>query len=1055
MVIVTSAATPSTTRRSGSATHDHLIVRGAREHNLKDVSVELPRDSLVVFTGLSGSGKSSLAFDTIFAEGQRRYVESLSAYARQFLGQMDKPDVDFIEGLSPAVSIDQKSTNRNPRSTVGTITEVYDYLRLLFARAGRPHCPVCGEPITRQSPQQIVDQLLQLPERTRFQVLAPVVRARKGEFVDLFSELQSKGFARARVDGEVVSLTEPPKLEKQVKHTIDVVVDRLVAKGGDASSKRRLTDSVETALGLAGGVVLIEFVDVSADGADGPDGLPRERRFSERMACPNNHPLAMDEVEPRSFSFNSPFGACAVCTGIGTELEVDPELVVPNDDLSLSEGAIAPWASGSGASEYFQRVLTALAEEMKFGVDVPWRALPDRAKEALLHGRNHKVHVKYRNRFGRERSYTTGFEGAIAFVKRRHAETDSEWSRERYEGYMREVPCPACQGSRLKPESLAVLIGGKSIADVCALPISESAGFLEHVDFTVREAQIAERVIKEINARLGFLLDVGLDYLSLDRPAGTLSGGEAQRIRLATQIGSGLVGVLYVLDEPSIGLHQRDNHRLIETLTRLRDLGNTLIVVEHDEDTIATADWVVDIGPGAGEHGGQVVHSGTVADLLAHPTSVTGKYLSGREEIPLPAVRRPQEPDREVTVVGAREHNLQDVSASFPLGNLVAVTGVSGSGKSTLVNDILYHVLANKLNGARHVPGRHRTVTGLEHLDKVVHVDQGPIGRTPRSNPATYTGVFDAIRKLFATTTEAKIRGYQPGRFSFNVKGGRCDACSGDGTIKIEMNFLPDVYVPCEVCHGARYNRETLEVHFKGKTIADVLDMPIEEAAEFFAAVPAIARHMTTLNEVGLGYVRLGQPAPTLSGGEAQRVKLATELQKRSTGRTIYVLDEPTTGLHFEDIRKLLGVLQGLVDKGNTVLVIEHNLDVIKSADYIVDLGPEGGNKGGTVVATGTPEEVAANPDSHTGRFLAPVLAKTSRSVTRPTAAAKKDAAKKDAVKKPAVKKSSAQGSAAGKAATVKKTAAARTASATTASARATKSAATTKAAKRSTRKSA
>ncbi|CAN7428817.1 excinuclease ABC subunit UvrA [Knoellia sp. LjRoot47] len=1056
---VTSAVTSSSSRRSGSATHDHLVVRGAREHNLKDISVELPRDSLVVFTGLSGSGKSSLAFDTIFAEGQRRYVESLSAYARQFLGQMDKPDVDFIEGLSPAVSIDQKSTNRNPRSTVGTITEVYDYLRLLFARAGRPHCPTCGEPITRQSPQQIVDRLLELPERTRFQVLAPVVRARKGEYVDLFAELQSKGFARARVDGEVISLTEPPKLEKQIKHSIDVVVDRLVSKGGDASSKRRLTDSVETALGLAGGVVVIEFVDITTD--DDPSGLPRERRFSERMACPNDHPLTMDEVEPRSFSFNSPFGACPVCTGIGTELEVDADLIVPNDELSLAEGVIAPWASGSGASEYFQRVLGALATELKFSVDVPWRALPERAREALLNGRNHKVHVKYRNRFGRERSYTTGFEGAIPFVKRRHAETDSDWSRERYEGYMREVPCPSCRGSRLKPESLAVLIGGRSIADVCALPISDSATFLEQVDFTVRERQIAERVIKEINARLGFLLDVGLDYLSLDRPAGTLSGGEAQRIRLATQIGSGLVGVLYVLDEPSIGLHQRDNHRLIETLTRLRDLGNTLIVVEHDEDTIATADWVVDIGPGAGEHGGEVVHSGTVADLLTHETSLTGKYLSGREEIPLPAMRRPQDPGREVTVVGAREHNLHDVSASFPLGNLVAVTGVSGSGKSTLVNDILYNVLANKLNGARHVPGRHRTVTGLEHLDKVVHVDQGPIGRTPRSNPATYTGVFDAIRKLFATTTEAKIRGYQPGRFSFNVKGGRCDACSGDGTIKIEMNFLPDVYVPCEVCHGARYNRETLEVHFKGKTIADVLDMPIEEAADFFAAVPGIARHMTTLNEVGLGYVRLGQPAPTLSGGEAQRVKLATELQKRSTGRTIYVLDEPTTGLHFEDIRKLLGVLQGLVDKGNSVLVIEHNLDVIKSADWIVDLGPEGGNKGGTVVATGTPEEVAANPDSHTGRFLAPVLAKTSRTPTRATASAKgassansasgraaatkssttkasgKTAAKKSAATKSVAKKSAAT-KATAKKAVVKKTAAARTAAPATTTARTT-----------------
>lgn len=987
--------------------HDHLVVRGAREHNLKDVSIELPRDALVVFTGLSGSGKSSLAFDTIFAEGQRRYVESLSAYARQFLGQMDKPDVDFIEGLSPAVSIDQKSTNRNPRSTVGTITEVYDYLRLLFARAGRPHCPVCGEPITRQSPQQIVDRLLELPERTRFQLLAPVVRARKGEYVDLFAELQAKGFSRARVDGEVVTLTDPPKLEKQVKHTIDVVVDRLVAKGDDTSAKRRLTDSVETALGLAGGVLVVDFVDLE-------EGHPeRERRYSEKMACPNDHPLSMDEVEPRSFSFNSPFGACPECSGIGTELEVDPDLIVPDDDLTLAQGAIAPWATASGAADYFQRVMSALADEMSFSMDTPWRELPKKVRDALLTGRNHKVHVRYRNRFGRERSYSTGFEGAIPFVRRRHSETDSDWSRERYEGYMREVPCPVCKGARLKPESLAVLIGGRSIADVSRLAIGDAAQFFSTVEFTERERQIAARVIKEIDARLGFLLDVGLEYLSLDRPAGTLSGGEAQRIRLATQIGSGLVGVLYVLDEPSIGLHQRDNHRLIETLTRLRDLGNTLIVVEHDEDTIATADWVVDIGPGAGEHGGEVVHSGTVADLLTHPDSITGKYLSGRREIPTPTVRRPQERGREVVVVGATEHNLDNVTVGFPLGNLVAVTGVSGSGKSTLVNDILYNVMANKLNGARHVPGRHKSVTGLDHLDKVVHVDQSPIGRTPRSNPATYTGVFDHVRKLFATTEEAKVRGYQPGRFSFNVKGGRCDACSGDGTIKIEMNFLPDVYVPCEVCHGARYNRETLEVHYKGKSIADVLDMPIEEAAEFFAAVPAIARHMRTLNDVGLGYVRLGQPAPTLSGGEAQRVKLASELQKRSTGRTVYVLDEPTTGLHFEDIRKLLKVLQGLVDKGNTVIVIEHNLDVIKSADWLVDLGPEGGSGGGRVIAEGTPEEVAALEESHTGRFLAPILAKTARTTTAPAkrASSKKTAATKAPATKAPAKKTAAKGS--------------------------------------------
>jgi excinuclease ABC subunit A len=942
---------------------DRLIVRGAREHNLKDVSVSIPRNALVVFTGLSGSGKSSLAFDTIFAEGQRRYMESLSSYARQFLGQMDKPDVDFIEGLSPAVSIDQKATSRNPRSTVGTITEIYDYLRLLWARAGHPHCPTCGEPITRQTPQQIVDRLLELPEGTRFQVLAPMVRARKGEYSDLFRELQTKGFARARVDGEVVSLAEPPRLEKKLKHTIEVVIDRLVAK---PSAKRRLTDSVETALELAGGIVLADLVDE-------PAGSPeRERRFSERMACPNEHPLGADDIEPRTFSFNSPFGACPECTGIGSRLEVDPELVVPDEDRTLADGAIAPWSQGS--SEYFTRLVLALADELGFSVDVPWRGLPERARKALLHGWNHEVHVRFRNRYGRERSYSTGFEGAIPFVQRRHAQTESDASRERYEGYMREIPCPTCGGTRLKPESLAVLVGGRSIAEVCALPIREAAGFLGALELSARERQIAERVLKEIHSRLGFLVDVGLEYLSLDRAAATLSGGEAQRIRLATQIGSGLVGVLYVLDEPSIGLHQRDNRRLIETLTRLRDLGNTLIVVEHDEDTIRVADWVVDIGPGAGEHGGQVVHSGPVAGLLTHQDSVTGAYLSGRRRIPGPPQRRSPDPARMLVVRGAREHNLRDIDVAFPLGCLVAVTGVSGSGKSTLVNDILYTVLANRLNGARQVPGRHRGVDGLQHLDKVVHVDQSPIGRTPRSNPATYTGVFDHIRRLFAETTEAKVRGYLPGRFSFNVRGGRCEGCSGDGTIKIEMNFLPDVYVPCEVCHGSRYNRETLEVHFKGRTIADVLDMPIEEASEFFAAVPAIARHMRTLADVGLGYVRLGQPAPTLSGGEAQRVKLAGELQRRSNGRSVYVLDEPTTGLHFEDIRRLLGVLQGLVDKGNTVIVIEHNLDVVKNADWVIDLGPEGGSGGGLVVAEGTPEDLAERADSHTGRFLAAAL---------------------------------------------------------------------------------
>ena len=943
--------------------NDRLVVQGAREHNLRNVDLDLPRDQLIVFTGLSGSGKSSLAFDTIFAEGQRRYVESLSAYARQFLGQMDKPDVDFIEGLSPAVSIDQKSTNRNPRSTVGTITEVYDYLRLLFARAGTQFCPVCGERVTAQTPQQIVDRLLELPEGTRFQVLAPVVRGRKGEYTDLFKELQVKGFARARVDGEVVQLSEPPTLEKKLKHDIEVVVDRLVARDG---VQRRLTDSVETALGLAGGLLVAELVDADID------DLTRERRFSEHRACPNDHQLALEEIEPRTFSFNAPYGACPECTGIGSRLEVDPELVIPDEDLSLADGAVAPWAQIS--SEYFARVLAALAGDLGFSMDVPWRALPERAKNAVLFGENHEVKVRYRNRWGRERQYSTGFEGVVTFLERRHGETESEWSKEKYEAFMREVPCPVCEGTRLKPEVLAVRVGGKSIAEVCELPLREARHFLDTLELGERERTIATQVLKEIQARLGFLLDVGLDYLSLMRPAGTLSGGEAQRIRLATQIGSGLVGVLYVLDEPSIGLHQRDNRRLIETLTRLRDLGNTLIVVEHDEDTIRTADWIVDIGPGAGEHGGRVVHSGDLEGLLASKESVTGAYLSGRRSIPMPSQRRPVDAARMLSVIGAREHNLDGIDVSFPLGTLIAVTGVSGSGKSTLVNSILYTVLANELNGARQVAGRHKRVTGLEHLDKVVHVDQGPIGRTPRSNPATYTGVWDHVRRLFAETTEAKVRGYLPGRFSFNVKGGRCEACSGDGTLKIEMNFLPDVYVPCEVCHGARYNRETLEVHFKGKTVADVLNMPIEEAADFFSAVPAIARHLRTLVDVGLGYVRLGQPAPTLSGGEAQRVKLAAELQKRSTGRTIYVLDEPTTGLHFEDIRKLLAVLQSLVDKGNSVIVIEHNLDVIKNADWVIDMGPEGGSGGGRVIAEGTPEHVVTVPASHTGRFLAGVL---------------------------------------------------------------------------------
>ncbi|AEK44711.1 excinuclease ABC subunit UvrA [Amycolatopsis mediterranei] len=948
---------------------DRLVVRGAREHNLRGVDLDLPRDSLIVFTGLSGSGKSSLAFDTIFAEGQRRYVESLSAYARQFLGQMDKPDVDFIEGLSPAVSIDQKSTSRNPRSTVGTITEVYDYLRLLYARAGKAHCPTCGEPISKQTPQQIVDQVLEMDEGVRFQVLAPVVRGRKGEYVDLFENLQQQGYARVVVDGTMHPLTDPPKLKKQEKHQIGVVIDRLSVK---SSSRQRLTDSVETALRLADGLIELEFVDL-------PENDPhRIRGFSENLACPNGHPLAIEDLEPRSFSFNSPYGACPECTGIGIRKEVDPELVVPDDELSLAEGAIAPWSGGQSA-DYFIRLLESLSETIGFRMDTPWRRLPARAQKAVLHGVDEQVHVRYKNRYGRQRSYYAAFEGVIPFLERRQEQTESEYMRERYEGYMREVPCPACQGTRLKPEILAVTLahktrGDMSIAEVCALSIAEASQFLDELELGQREAMIAGAVLKEIQARLRFLLDVGLTYLSLDRASATLSGGEAQRIRLATQIGSGLVGVLYVLDEPSIGLHQRDNHRLIETLTRLRNLGNTLIVVEHDEDTIRSSDWVVDIGPGAGEHGGHIVHSGPYKKLLKSKDSLTGQYLSGRRKIEVPAIRRPIDKKRQLTVVGAREHNLRGLDVSFPLGCLVSVTGVSGSGKSTLVNDILATVLANKLNGARQVPGRHTRVNGLNNVDKLVRVDQSPIGRTPRSNPATYTGVWDHVRKLFAATTEAKVRGYQQGRFSFNVKGGRCEACAGDGTIKIEMNFLPDVYVPCEVCKGARYNRETLEVHYKGKTVSDVLDMPIEEAAEFFEPIKAIHRHLQTLVDVGLGYVRLGQPAPTLSGGEAQRVKLASELQKRSTGKTVYILDEPTTGLHFEDINKLIGVINGLVDKGNSVIVIEHNLDVIKTSDWIIDMGPEGGSGGGQIVAEGTPEHVAEVEGSYTGEFLRTVL---------------------------------------------------------------------------------
>ncbi|MGE0309090.1 MAG: excinuclease ABC subunit UvrA, partial [Acidimicrobiia bacterium] len=944
---------------------DRIVVRGAREHNLKNVSVELPRDKMIVFTGLSGSGKSSLAFDTIYAEGQRRYVESLSAYARQFLGQMDKPDVDFIEGLSPAISIDQKSASRNPRSTVGTITEVYDYLRLLYARIGIQHCPNDGAKVERQTPQQIVDRVLKLPEGTRFQVLAPVVRGRKGEYESLLADLAGQGFARARIDGEIRELADvlapgADKLARYENHTIEVVVDRLVIRKG---IERRLTDSLETALRLAEGVVEIQIVP--RDGEADPE--QEALTFSQHMVCPTCG-TSYDELAPRNFSFNSPYGACEHCDGLGTKFEVDPELVVPNTDLSVAEGAIAPWAGAK--TQYFSRLLQAVADEHDIDTGAPWRKLSKAHQQLLLYGTKGKnLTVKYKNRYGRQRSFSTSYEGVIPFLQRRHADSESDWSREQLEGYMREVPCPKCGGSRLKPSSLAVTINGRHISELCDLSIGEAAKVLDELHLSERDRLIAERVTKEVNARLGFLLDVGLDYLSLSRSAGTLAGGEAQRIRLASQIGSGLVGTLYVLDEPSIGLHQRDNRRLIDTLIRLKNLGNTVLVVEHDEDTIKEADWVVDIGPGAGEHGGEVVYSGPVKGLLKCKESVTGQYVAGKRSIPVPGVRRISNGNA-ITVRGAREHNLRNLDVRFPLGCFVAVTGVSGSGKSTLVGDILLPALMQRIYHSKTVPGRHKSIEGLEHVDKVIDIDQSPIGRTPRSNPATYTGVFDHVRKLFASTQEAKVRGYLPGRFSFNVSGGRCEACQGDGTIKIEMHFLPDVYVPCEVCKGARYNRDTLDITFKGKNISEVLDLSTEEALSFFSNQPPIARHMQTLVDVGLGYVRLGQSAPTLSGGEAQRVKLASELAKRSTGHTIYVLDEPTTGLHFEDVRKLLIVLGRLVEQGNTVLVIEHNLDVIKTADWIIDLGPEGGSGGGTIVAHGTPEDIAAHPTSHTGRFL-------------------------------------------------------------------------------------
>ncbi|MGB1819856.1 MAG: excinuclease ABC subunit UvrA [Ilumatobacteraceae bacterium] len=942
-----------------------MTVRGAREHNLKNVSVEVPRDRLVVFTGLSGSGKSSLAFDTIYAEGQRRYVESLSSYARQFLGQMDKPDVDVIEGLSPAISIDQKSASRNPRSTVGTITEVYDYLRLLYARIGVQHCPDDGSRLQRQTPQQIVDRVLELEPDTRFQILAPVVRGRKGEYETLLEDLSGQGYVRARIDGETVQIDEflkgEDRLARYESHDIEVVVDRLVLREG---IERRLTDSLETALQLADGVAQVDIVP-----RDGDEG--ETLTFSQHLACPACG-SSYDEPAPRNFSFNSPYGACETCDGLGTTFEVDPELVIPDVEVSVVDGAIAPWRSAH--TQYFTRMLESVAEANDIDLTLPWKDLPAKHQKILLGGARGRLTVKYRNRYGRSRTFSSEFEGVIPWIKRRHESADSDWTREQFEGYMREVPCSACDGARLKPFTLAVTINDRNISQVCEMSIADSAEFLAGLELSDRDRMIAERVTKEINARLGFLLDVGLDYLTLARSAGTLAGGEAQRIRLASQIGSGLVGTLYVLDEPSIGLHQRDNRRLIDTLTRLRDLGNTVIVVEHDEETIRESDWIVDIGPGAGEHGGEIVYSGPVPGVEKASASVTGDYLAGRREIPVPELRRARG-ENSLRIIGAREHNLQDVDVDIPLGNFVAVTGVSGSGKSTLVRDILLPVLMQRIYSSKTPAGKHRRIDGIEHLDKVIDMDQSPIGRTPRSNPATYTGVFDHIRKLFAATNEAKMRGYLPGRFSFNVKGGRCDACSGDGTIKIEMHFLPDVYVPCEVCKGARYNRDTLDVEFKGKNIADVLNMPVAEAVEFFSNQPSIARYLQTLMDVGLGYVRLGQSAPTLSGGEAQRVKLATELAKRSTGHTIYLLDEPTTGLHFEDVRRLLTVLGRLVDQGNTVLVIEHNLDVIKTADWLIDLGPEGGVGGGTVVAEGTPEQVAAVDASHTGGFLRDLLA--------------------------------------------------------------------------------
>jgi excinuclease ABC subunit A len=943
-----------------------IVVSGAREHNLKDVSLTLPRDALVVITGLSGSGKSSLAFDTIYAEGQRRYVESLSAYARQFLGQMDKPDVDSIEGLSPAISIDQKTTSRNPRSTVGTVTEIYDYLRLLWSRVGHPHCHKCGAPIAGQSVEQIIDQVMELPEGTRFMVMAPIVRGRKGEFGKVFEELRADGYQRAKVDGELRMLEDKIELDKKFKHDVSIVVDRLVMRH---DLRKRLADSVETAVALADGIIEVEILPGRGDEA-GPAGEPRVLTFSERFACLKCG-TSMPELEPRIFSFNSPHGACERCTGLGSQMEIDPDLIVPDPSLSIAEGAIAPWANS--ASQYYDQITDAIAEAYGVDLELPWEELPPEHQDLYLHGLDgDRVAVTYKNRYGRTRSYMAQFEGVTSNLERRYRETDSEMVRERIEEFMSLVPCPACKGSRLRPESRSVLVGGTAIHEFCALSVRRALTWLEEVDLTETERHIARLIVREIEERLRFLENVGIGYLSMDRAAATLSGGEAQRIRLATQIGSALVGVLYVLDEPSIGLHQRDNTKLIGTLERLRDLGNTVLVVEHDEQTMRAADHIVDMGIGAGEHGGEIVAEGTAADIERVERSLTGQFLSGAQTVAVPAKRR--KPSGYVDIRGAKQHNLKGVDVRVPLGVLTTVTGVSGSGKSTLVNEVLYKAVANRLHRARQRPGAHTAVLGLDQLDKIIQVDQSPIGRTPRSNPATYTGLFDVIRDLFAKTQEARARGYKPGRFSFNVKGGRCEVCRGDGQIKIEMHFLPDVYVPCEQCHGKRYNKETLDVRFKGKSIADVLDMPVEEANEFFAHIPKIRRRLETLNDVGLGYIRLGQPATTLSGGEAQRVKLATELSKVATGRTLYILDEPTTGLHFADVQRLLDVLHRLVAQGNSVVVIEHNLDVIKTADRLIDMGPEGGEEGGNVVAQGTPEEVAGTPGSHTGEFLAELV---------------------------------------------------------------------------------